>query len=293
MPAATNRHEFRVFAMKRSGHHAIMAWLMRHFHGPIYFLNNCSFATTTLFSSTRVGQFDQQSLFGGRVSIFFERGEMVEQIEHLRKDELLDDPLLRLRKLVAAEDELLERSGFPTERDAYLFNLEDFDLCHMTHVPFDRMTRGLSKTNHELIVLRDPYNWLASRYKGNFPINQEIIDAWKSHCRETLQTTRFLDHPVTVNYDRWFVDGTYRQQLSNELGLSGPEPGIGEMTNFGGGSSFSGMEFRSAAEQMDVLNRWRVFEDDPDFQRIFVGQEELIELANQLFPTELRPGFLQ
>src|SRR5687768_15041531 len=38
-----NDLEIRVHAMARSGHHAVMNWMLKHFDGAVYFLINCSF----------------------------------------------------------------------------------------------------------------------------------------------------------------------------------------------------------------------------------------------------------
>lgn len=293
-----NQHEFRVFAMKRSGHHAVMAWLMRHFSGPIYFLNNCSYHSEILFSSTRVGRIISAAplagppRFGGRVSIFLDRGQLVQQSEHLAKTELIDEPEARLNQMITGEIAIHQSLSFPTEREAYLFNLEDFPISMWNTIPFEAAQRGVSETIHNVIVLRDPYNWLASRYRGEFPIDDSVIEGWCSQCREALRETEFLSNPLVVNYDHWFADPDYRQQLSHQAKLPGAEPGIGEITNFGGGSSFTGLEFRDQATRMDVLHRWKHFEDDRQFQSFFSSYPQLEEYSDRLFPNSEKPSFL-
>lgn len=290
--SVTIGHEFRVYAMKRSGHHAVMSWLMAHFSGPVYFLNNCSFRHEELFSSTRVGTFSRACEFGGRVSVFLRDGTVVRRVEHLRKDTLLDRPRERLETLIRGERDTFAAIEFPTEWDAYVFNLEDFDLRHHAHVPFEAARRGHAAAVHDVLVLRDPYNWLASRLKGGFPVDRTVIDAWVSQCREALGQTSYLSDPLVVNYDRWFSEAEYRRELSARLGYAGPDPGIGETADFGGGSSFSGFEFRNRAEQMDVLNRWKVLRDDREYRELFREADELIELAGRYFPDGPRPEFL-
>jgi hypothetical protein len=293
-----NQHEFRVFAMKRSGHHAVIAWLMRHFEGPVYFLNNCSYHSEILFSSTRVGRIIADippitpPRFGGRMSVFMDRGQIVQQTEYLAKTELVDEPEARLDRLIAGEIAAHQSLSFPGEREAYLFNLEDFPISKLATVPFTAAKRGTSQSIHEVIVLRDPYNWLASRYRGEFPIDETVIESWCSQCREALRETEQLANPLIVNYDRWFTDPGYRQQLSEREGLPGEEPGVGEITNFGGGSSFTGLEFRDQAKRMDVLHRWKHFEDDRQFRSYFTSYPQLEEYADRLFPDSEKPSFL-
>ena len=292
MQRFTNQYEFRVFAMKRSGHHAVMDWIRRHFSGPVYLLNNCSYSRNSLFSSTRCGRLSEQARFGGRVSLFFDDQQLVRQVEHLRKDQLLEQPQHRLETLESAEHQILNENNIPLQRDAYLFNLEDFPLDRVEEIPFSAAKRGESQHIRNVIVLRDPFNWLASRYKGDFPIDDEIISAWCTHCREALGETSFLTDPLFVNYNRWFSDSEYRQKLTDQLGLEIPEPGIGEMANFGGGSSFTGMEHRRDASSMDVLNRWKVLKDEPSYRQLFDNRDELTRLANLLFPEIPEPVFL-
>jgi hypothetical protein len=287
-----NDFEFRVFAMKRSGHHAVMDWLRRHFSGPVYLLNNCSYSRTSLFCSTRRGHLSEETRFGGRVSLCFNGRQLIRQAEHVRKDELLDAPHARLAALESSERRLLDESPLPPRRDAYLFNLEDFPLDRVGEVPFDAADRGRSERVRNVVVLRDPFNWLASRFKGNFPIDEEVIAAWCTHCREALRETAHLDDPLIVNYNRWFSEPAYRQALTNQLGLDIPEPGIGELADFGGGSSFSGLEHRRDAASMDVLNRWKLLQDEPGYRALFAGRPDLPQLGERLFPEIPRPEFL-
>ncbi len=217
-----------------------------------------------------------------------------ELLDHTFEDLLLlaGEPAARLEQLVAGEIAAHESLAFPAERDAYLFNLEDFPISKLETVPFEAARRGRSKFLHDVIVLRDPYNWLASRYRGEFPIDAAVIEAWCTQCREALRETQSFTNPLVVNYDRWFADPAYRQELSERCGLPGREPGIGEITNFGGGSSFTGLEFRDQAKRMDVLHRWTHFEADPQFQAYFDMYPQLEEFADRLFPESEKPSFL-
>lgn len=288
----TIRNEFRVYAMKRSGHHAVMSWLMAHFPGPVYFLNNCSFADEVRFTSTRAGTLDRQILFSGRVSVFILNRRVIRRVEHLEKDALLDRPTERLAALQRAECQTLDGIEFPAEWDAYFFNLEDFDLRHHAHIPFAAAGRGAPVQVRDVIVLRDPFNWLASRYQGNFPVNPSVLDAWCSQCREALRETQILCDPLVIDYDRWFSEPGYRRGISAQLGFAGDDPGIGVTADFGGGSSFSGFRFRDRPDEMDVLNRWKILQNDSGYRRLFRDCDELLDLSQRMFPDGPRPGFL-
>lgn len=282
MPEPVNEHEIRVFAMKRSGHHAVVTWLIGHFPGPVYFLNNCSFLSRTEFCSTRVGQFRREDHFSGRVSIFCDRGRVERVVEHISKTELVDRPQERLFKMVDGEQKCLIEREAAAARDAYIFNLEDFDLSQIDSVPFAAARRGESRREHNVIVLRDPYNWLASRLKGNFPVNDCVLEAWKSQAREALGRSQQLDNPLLVNYNRWFSDDEYRHSLSRQLHLTPTDATFDYMPDFGGGSSFEGFAYQNRAHEMNVLERWKVFANDAAYRKFF-ADPELVELGQELF----------
>ncbi|QGJ70787.1 Hypothetical protein PBC10988_24850 [Planctomycetales bacterium 10988] len=282
LPDVTNEREYRVFAMKRSGHHAVMNWLIGHFSGPIYFLNNGSFEQQIEFCSTRVGRMQRTGLFSGRVSIFCNRGENMQLVEHIHKKEYLDDPPRRLRAMLASEKKTLEETPFPTEREAYLFNLEDFHLDDLPLVPWEATARGNSAKSRGLIVLRDPYNWLASRKKGNFPISQEVLSAWKSHAREAVKPEK-LDQPLVINYNLWFQSQDYRESIADCLQLTPTDEGIDYIADFGGGSSFTGFEYQHRAREMGVLTRYKEFKHDAEYRRYFEEDPELVALGKEVF----------
>ena len=49
----------------------------------------------------------------------------------------------------------------------------------------------------------------------------------------------------------------------------------------GGGSSFSGRDRQGRASEMKVLERWRVFENDPRYAAAF--DEETVDLSRRIF----------
>jgi len=283
-----NEHEFRVFAMKRSGHHAVMNWLIGHFDGPIYFLNNCSFSQSVEFSSTRVGRLRTEALFSGRVSVFGDGHRITRIVEHLRKDELVDRPRERLQALVQGEQACLAQERPVAERDAYLWNLEDFHLESAGKIPWFASQRGRSRQIHNLIVIRDPYNWLASRRKGSFPIDAEVLEAWKSQAREALRETTNLPNCLIVNYNLWFASADYRADLSRRFGREPSERGVDYIADFGGGSSFEGFTFQNRATEMHVLERWKVFAHDAEYWSLF-ADPELVRLSRELFDMAPAP----
>ena len=137
------------------------------------------------------------------------------------------------------------------------------------------------------MIIRDPFNWLASRLKKNYLTvrnkNLTPINLWISYAKEYLGESQILKNNKTcINYNQWFEDRDYRQQIAAQLGLEFSDRGINKVHGCGGGSSFDGREFDKKATEMDVLNRWRLFAEDPRYRKL-LDNEELLEYSERIF----------
>lgn len=153
--------------------------------------------------------------------------------------------------------------------------------------------RGISMY---VLILRDPFNNFASKYRWAIngtkwaPPMEWITDVlpglWKSYAREFVGLTDLMPTPkVFINYNRWFADEDYRDQLARQLGLASAGKGLTEVAKWGPntwGDSFDNMEFEGRANEMKVLERWRHFADDRDFRQLFYDRE-LLELSEKIF----------
>jgi hypothetical protein len=116
-------------------------------------------------------------------------------------------------------------------------NYEDVELGEI-----DRRLWLPRKPTHKVLVTRSTLNLVASRLakmKGRtdsrlMPINERFFEVLLSHRHAPADW-------VVVHFDEWLVerDG-YRAEIAHRLGLkSDISP---DVSHFGGGSSFSGME---------------------------------------------------
>lgn len=124
-----------------------------------------------------------------------------------------------------------------------------------------------------ILVLRDIYNFLASRYRyglngnecqlGN--LNASVIAAWCQHARTGFYVQHgagarlTLQQMIVVNFNRWASCRAYRYMLWQSLsrrddGLPGQfkEDAHEEVPTWGGGSSFDGLDFNGRASQMNI-----------------------------------------
>lgn len=184
------------------------------------------------------------------------------------------------------------------ERDWLIYSYED---CYLDEINSPKFLKrheqwlGRSEKNYTLLILRDPFNFFASRMKWvgeedritlDFSGTLEkrvLIGLWKSYAREYLRQTHYLNNEViAVNYNRWFSDKNYRAELAQELGLDFTDKGFAEVPAVGGGSSFDKMEFDGCANEMRVFDRWRAFVSDPTYRSIFTDRE-IIHLSDEVF----------
>jgi len=240
-----NRTELCVTALQRSGHHAIINWISANSAVPVCFLNNCSPGV---------------------------------------------DPFL-----MCTEAQRVELA----HRKILIYNYEDRPLADAFASGFLlNKTRwfGTQGNSNYVLILRDPFNNFASKYR--WAVNgtrwtpqmdwviHELPELWKSYAREFLGLTHLMPAPkVFINYNRWFVDPEYREQLSRRLGLVSAEKGLGEVAKWGPntwGDSFDNLNFEGRAHEMKVLERWRHFAGDPVFRQLFKDRE-LLELSEDIF----------
>jgi hypothetical protein len=144
-----------------------------------------------------------------------------------------------------------------------------------------------------VLILRDPFNCFASRLIHPWKQGLPHTDAergyhiakrlWKNYAREFTNRTNLIRHnKLTISFNRWFVDPQYRADLARRLGVKFTDEGTRVVTPYGGGSSFDGVRYDGRAEQMSVLERWKVVQNDPRFRMAF-QDEELLELSQEIF----------
>ena len=251
MAEIINQTELRVIGMSRSGNHAIIQWILAQAPGRWCFLN-CAEGKSNPFETARV----------------MDDGEPY-------------------RVNYEGFDLERERQGDFTRKDWLVFNHEDAFLAHACSDAFEREHDawvGPSRRRLDVLVLRDPFNLLASRLRAlNFCEPVSVARRiWKQHARQFAGRPRRLRHgPVLINYNRWVAEMDYRRELAEQLGLPFTDEGVQDVAACAGGSSFDGLTFDGEARRMKVLERWRYYADKPHFWAIF--DEQMIELSQQIF----------
>jgi hypothetical protein len=242
-----NATELRVLAMRRSGHHAVIHWLLRQLRGPGLFLNDCKLDDG--------GEGERgAALLGNRFSRYVNLSE---------------------------EDAGRDRAGDLVPKELLVFNFEDLSVGEFAACLARVGGRGASGRVRHLIVVRDPFNWVASRLQ-TLPTpalaRSALLETWKGHVRECLRRTEVLPDLVPVDFRRWVGEAGYRRKLARELGLPFDDTGFREVV-LPGLSSFDSEGV--AADNTVVLDRWRECAGDPGYRAVF--DPEVIELAEAFF----------
>jgi len=138
---------------------------------------------------------------------------------------------------------------------------EDYDLSDLDWEANEKVV-GDSESERSMLVIRDPFNLMASRAAKNqahlIEVSRMAMDRWKQHAREALGETSFLRNKVVVNYNRWFSENDYRRELESQLGLPGDTDETMNMVVMAG-SSFKKCETHEGAMGMSVCDRWKFF----------------------------------
>ncbi len=256
-----NDNELAVVGLQRCGQHALIHWILAQGRGRRVFLNDVR-ALSNPFASFSSGEFETRGLW--------------------------------------RFDPRAEREGRLTRKRWLVYNYEDGPPGEPFQPEFERRRAewlGPSARRFSLIVLRDPFNFFASRLRwarspsagwSKLPLRGELArdmltGLWKAHAREYLGDTRHLpEEKVVVSYNRFVAERDYRRALAARLGLHFSDRGRAHVPDYGPGSSFDGRRFHWRAQRMRVLERFRHFAGDAFYRAIF-DDEELLDLSRRAF----------
>lgn len=253
-----NKLEVRLWAMKRSGQHAIIEWIIAHTEGPILHVNNPLFENDNRFyhnlSKTEIAQ-DKQSKWVDKSLYLFnvEDGNLAKHPAMVNKN-------LPLRKWPVIADNVprsLRRWNMPAKPKAHPIT----------------MRKGKSERVENILILRDPANFWASRIrvvdqqkkKPKLWFGAPALDLYRQYLNEALGHTNYLPNKVIVHFEKWNSDAEFRAQLGNRLNLTGnyKQP-FEKVSKFGGGSSFG-----KNAQTATVNERWKIMRNDKRWKKVF------------------------
>ncbi len=232
-----NKLELRLWAMKRSGQHAIIDWITTHTQGPILHVNNplyerdCRFYHNVAPLLAKTDGSDDRWINKSLYIFNVEDGDLTKHPKLVEKN-------LPIRKRVPC------------------------------------LKCGPSERVVNILVVRDPANLWASRIRV---VDQQkknpkewlgagALQKYRHYLREILNQTNYLGHErVIVHFDRWTAEEACRLEIGRHLGLTGAfQEQYEKISQFGGGSSFG------KGAKIDTVNaRWKLMRADPRFKSVF------------------------
>lgn len=288
----TNRRAFTVVALKRTGHHAVIHWLLSHFHGDSAHLNNVEFLLQTAHGNPPprvISRTEHHAACGGLSSAIYKEGVFQGHIRHVEAHQDFSHPLDRLRALANTEAALRLAYRLGPTLDAFLCNFEDLHLHTFLGLPAGLVDRGPSVRADRLVVLRDLPNLVASRLAGGYLVTPEVVDAWVSHVEASLAPERHPDLHF-VHYPAWHASEAYRRALAERLDLAFDDRGRNTVVPFGPvgrpGSSFDQLDHDGHAQGLATAERWRGFVDHPAWRAVCLDPT-LRRLSADAFGTDL------
>jgi hypothetical protein len=241
--------------MKRSGNHAIVNWILAQ--GQFVFFNNVIPVASILTGRKRM---PRPKAFNRWLLSQLKDQNVVAVLTQLWQ--------LRSRDLIVS--------------------LEDHELNVM---PFYSAPAPVE----EILILREPANLFASRIRKASQTdnpayaccageaNDRAVALWKLHASAFVNQETDSTKRIVILYDAWCQSGSYRKELSNQLGLRFTDKGMGSVPSDGGGSSFEGTAFDGRAHEMAVTKRAEMLGPiERDFLDSILADKEMAALAMRL-----------
>ena len=249
-----NRVEIRMVGLRRSGNHALIDWIKKQQTGRLKHINDIP-----------VGE----NPFRHEYEYFIDHyPEYPKSIENLYR----------------------QSNGEFRSKDCLIYNYEDHPLEKIVHSGFERKHDwyvGKSARRIDLLIMRDPFNLLASRLRKGFvsvkSTQTSFTDLWVSYAKEFLgETNQLAQEKVCVSYNHWIQDVDYRRGIAQQLGLTFTDEGFNQVARRAGGSSFDGTQHNGDPSKMDLTGRWRHYLSNDLYQSL-LKNKALMTYSEQIF----------
>ena len=257
-----NDYEFRVFGLRRTGNHMLISAIISTFNdNEVYYFNDIQnpervFAGQIFGSySTRRGLHNKDTRWCGTVA-----------------PKLVDESAYQVKELMKSD------------KKCFIHNYEDHQLNIVQRI--NTQNYGKSDKVFNILILRDPYNLIASRIKfmrTNRVVRatKSTVNMWKQYAKEYLGETNILGkNKIVVNYNKFVTDKDYQKEIIDKLGLNHDNLSLEHIMGFGKGSSFT--QQKPVTDKTEYHERWKQFVDDKLFISL-TNDPELKRLSNKIF----------
>lgn len=238
--------EIRFFAMMRSGHHAIINWLIAQLPEPFTFINDPLHPALNIGKKNLTQEGDLYFLYNIEDRFIQDGIKESEECLHDYSD-------IRKGKI---NNVLILRDPF---------NL--FASRYARETARKNLVSGEKQHKEILNCSWSPLGGWTSK---------KALQCWKNHAKEVENPTKIN---LIINYNQWVLSEDYRKSISKWFGLEFNDVNYGEIAVVQGeGSSFDGIK---KTNNNRVLNRYKRYIYDKYFMSLF--DDEIKDLANKIF----------
>ena len=242
------------FSMKRSGHHAVIHWIMCNSKDFFVHYNCCNIKNDVV---------SPESKYGNNTIVY----DKDNNITDYHKENISIKEIEKINNHISAR----------------MYSFEDYD-CNIVDKEF---------VKRKIVIIRDVYNMLASSVKQNEKkyggsLFEERMDLWLKNFNHAIKD----DSIVLINYNNWFSKKNYRDLIGNKLGFKNEDVGISYVPRFGDGSSFDKRSKEGVT--LDVLNRYSFLKKKHILRiKKYEKFEELKKINKQFFNLDFDKIFPQ
>ena len=241
-----NYKEMPIYSVGRTGHHAIAEWIMKYHPGPRLFVDSVLWNRADRERATTDYDIDYATNSNNPyvLNLFAYTVESSDDLE------------LTVDKIKNPDKHIMTMSGNELFRSHY-------DEKRWIHHPADVI--------QTVLVIRDIFNWAASRLKGHergMSPGHCNIENYMTFIDEALNITELIEPPpALILFNKWVTFSTYRISCGRKLGLKGDyDLPYQKIPHAGGGSSFDEFEFDGIASAMNINMRWEEMKHHPIMQ---------------------------
>lgn len=253
------RNVYVVFAMKRSGHHAVVHWICQQ-NGSIRHENN------------PFKQWEKKRIVANK---------SVDYGQNPR------DLLINLEDF-----DLTDWAGYEFDRFPVIKGAERVYLVLLVREFRNWLASCLGRKDVDRERDRDVYEFLEVEHRNEHgDLKPPRIELYRQHLEEALSPRLFKDL-IVIKYDEWFVSRQYRHELAETLGLEFTDAGKEDVTTFGYGSSFDQQTYDGRAGKMNVLSRWRTDISGPEIFEILDRNSDIENRSGELFDIDQSKCYL-
>jgi hypothetical protein len=283
-----NKKAIQIFGIRRSGNHAVISWILEHHQGILVHLNDVK-----NFHPDPYQSFSQIHVKG--IPYWRCRPRIPSYVNHRFRG----DDFYRFGRWAPGLNIDYIKNVHP--KKCLIISHEDYstedDFLEQLSKKYDKYL-GQTDQYFKVVLMRDAFNQFASLIKAGF-IDEDTIDhyieLYKKYSKiviKEISGTHYNTHKsarsfIFINYNKWFYDNLYRQNLARELGFQTSGEAYKKIPVQGGGSTFNGIELDGKAENLKVLERWKDLVNHPLYQKV-LSDDELRQYSDHLFGKILK-----